>query len=195
MRLIIFLGPPGVGKGTQAERIRQHFGIPTLSTGDLLRRAKRAGTELGRQVAAFLERGQLVPDQTIIQLVAEQLDRPEHAQGCLLDGFPRTDAQAKALDEYLESRDQAVDLLALELRADAEELFQRLVGRAEIERREDDNPQTIRQRMHVYSSQTLPLVDYYRRRGQLEVVDAMGTPDEVFERIERSIRGRFGPQL
>jgi adenylate kinase len=191
MRLIIFLGPPGVGKGTQSERIRQQFGIPTISTGELLREARRAGTELGVRVAAFLDRGQLVPDEIIVELVAQQLDRPECARGCLLDGFPRTVPQAAALDEYLDSRAQPVKLLALQLRADPAELLKRLLGRSQMEGRPDDTPRTIAHRMQVYESQTLPLTDYYQRRGQLVVLDAMGTPDDVFARVRRSIQERL----
>lgn len=179
---IVFLGPPGVGKGTQCRRLVQHLNIPHVSTGDMLRQAKRKGSPLGLSAARRMDAGQLVSDELVLQLVEERLTEHDCERGCLFDGFPRTLIQAEALDRLLHRCNRPLDVV-LELRADEQELIQRMARRAEQEQRSDDNTETIQERMRVYRSQTAPLVDYYQRRGVLHSVNAMGTPEEVFERI------------
>lgn len=184
--LIVFIGPPGAGKGTQAEKLTSHMGIGHLSTGDALREAKRSGSELGKQVAGYIDRGDLVPDELVVDIVGERLARPDCRKGCLFDGFPRTLPQAEALDHLLEKRGQRLDAV-IELACDEKELTERLLKRAEIEGRADDTPETIAHRQETYRRQTAPLLDYYRRRGVLRVVNGMQTPEEVFEDIRRVI--------
>lgn len=184
--LIVFIGPPGAGKGTQAKRLLSHLNIPHLSTGDLLREAKAANTSLGRLAAQYMDQGRLVPDPLVLAMVSESLARPEFAPGCLFDGFPRTLAQARALDDALVKRQTPLDI-ALELRADENELVARILKRAAAERRPDDNPTTIAHRLEVYRQQTAPLLDYYRFRGILTVIDGMGPADEVTSRLKSAL--------
>lgn len=184
--LIVFIGPPGAGKGTQAKRLLDYLNIGHLSTGELLREAKAAGTPLGELAASYMDHGRLAPDKLVLELVAEKLSQPQFASGCMFDGFPRTLAQARSLDESLAKRGTPLDL-ALELRADENELIDRMLKRAAAEGRPDDNLQTIAHRMEVYRQQTSPLLDYYRFKGILSVIDAMGSPDEVFARIKTAV--------
>jgi adenylate kinase len=179
---IVFVGPPGSGKGTQAKRLIERLSIVHLSTGDMLRQARADGTELGNQAAECMDGGGLVPDELVVGIVAERIAQPDCQAGCLFDGFPRTIAQAEALDAELARAGTPLDMV-LELKADAEELARRMLQRAEIEGRADDTPETIANRMEVYREQTSPLLDYYRQQGKLVSVDGMGTPDEVFDRI------------
>jgi adenylate kinase len=181
--ILVLLGPPGVGKGTQARRICKEYGIEHVSTGQLLREAIRRGTPLGRQVESTIQRGQLVPDQVVVDLVTDVL---EVHGGALLDGFPRTLQQAQALDGWLAQRQLSVTL-AIEVRVDRQEIYRRLVERARMEGRADDSPETIARRLEVYDSQTRPLVQYYRSQGQLASVDGTGGPEEVFQRIRRLV--------
>jgi adenylate kinase len=181
--LIVFIGPPGAGKGTQSKRLLSYLQIPHLSTGDLLREAKSQDTPLGRLAAQYMDHGRLVPDPLVLDMVGECLSRPQYANGCMFDGFPRTIQQAKSLDESLAQRGTPLSL-ALELRGDENELIARMIKRAAAEKRVDDNPETIAQRMDVYKKQTAPLLNYYQNRGILTTIDALGTPDEVFERIK-----------
>ncbi len=188
---IVFLGPPGAGKGTQTARLCGYLNFPHLSTGEMLRGAIQEGTNVGRLAAQFMNYGQLVPDPIVMKIVADRLDKPDSSHGCLFDGFPRTIGQAESLDELLASRGQKLDV-AIELRGNEPELINRMLKRAVQERRADDNPATITQRMDVYKRQTEPLVNYYRERGNLQVVDAMQSPDEVFEEIRRCVDERAG---
>jgi adenylate kinase len=187
--LIVFIGPPGAGKGTQAKRLLDYLGISHLSTGELLREAKATGSELGKLAAQYMDQGRLVPDSLVVEMVDEKLREPQYAKGCLFDGFPRTLAQARALDQTLEKRGTPLTLV-LELRADQDELVNRMLKRAAQEGRADDNPQTIAHRFEVYRQQTEPLIDYYRFKGNLSIIDAMGTPDQVFERIKAAVEKR-----
>jgi adenylate kinase len=187
--LIVFIGPPGAGKGTQSKRLLDYLGISPLSTGEMLRQARAAGGSLGNLASQYMDNGRLVPDPLVLALVAEKLQEPQFATGCLFDGFPRTLQQARSLDESLARRGTPLDL-ALEMRADEDELVARMLRRASAEKRVDDNPQTIAHRMEVYRQQTAPLIDYYRFQGILSVIDAIGTPDEVFERIKAAVDKR-----
>lgn len=173
MRLV-FVGPPGAGKGTQAAKIVDYLNVPHLSTGDMLRDAREAGTEVGLAAKEYIAKGELVPDEIVLQIVRERLEQPDCKGGCLFDGFPRNIEQAKALDELLAEAGTPLELV-LELVVDEELLIERLLGRG----RADDNPDVIRQRIVVYREQTAPLSDYYRARGILKQVDGNGTIDEV----------------
>src|SRR5262245_24497076 len=184
--LIVSTGPPCSGKGTKAKRLLERLQIPHLSTGVLLREARASGSSLGQLAAQYMDHGRLVPDPLVLAMVSERLQQPQYAKGCLFDGFPRTLQQARSLDETLAQRGTPLSM-AIELRADEDELITRMLRRAAAEKRTDDNPQTIAHRMEVYRQQTAPLLDYYRFRGILDVIDAMGTPDEVFDRIKMAV--------
>jgi adenylate kinase len=176
---IVFIGPPGAGKGTQAERLVATYGLAHLSTGDMLRAARDAQTEVGRKADRYMSAGALVPDEIIMAIVAERLKQPDCRNGYLLDGFPRTIAQAEALDAALAKQGTSLDVV-LQLQVPEEELFRRLAGRG----RADDTPEVIRQRLVAYRQQTEPLLEYYTRRGLLKSIDGMGTVDEIFERAK-----------
>jgi adenylate kinase len=185
---IILIGPPGVGKGTQSERLVEHLGIPHLSTGEMLRQAIAAGTEVGKLSATYIDAGKLVPDFIVLRIMAERLDQPDCQRGYLLDGFPRTIVQAETLDEFLCQRGTPL-CAVLEIKVDHDQIIERLIAR----KRPDDRPEVIRQRLEHYTEQTSPLIDYYCRRKLLHQIDGMGTPDEVFERIKRVV-GHGCPQ-
>jgi adenylate kinase len=190
--LIVFIGPPGSGKGTQSKRLVERLQIPHLSTGELLRAAKKQDSPVGRLAAEYMDKGRLVPDAVVLSLVGEQLNRPAYARGCLFDGFPRTVEQAESFDARLQERGTPLDVV-IELHCDEQELTKRMLERAHKEGRTDDNPETIRERMSTYKSKTEPVLDYYRASGRLLVVDALGSPDEVFQRIWRGIEARQQP--
>ena len=212
-RNVILLGPPGAGKGTQAQRLAGRWGVPQISTGDMLREARRAGTDLGKQVAAVMDAGSLVSDDLVIALVEERLGRPDAADGAILDGFPRTIAQAEALDGLMNklARDP---VLVVSIEVPRSDLVERLSGRRscpgcgasyhikftppavdsicdrcgkELIQRGDDQPAAIEHRQDVYASDTKPLVDHYSERSAVRVVDGVGPLEEILDRITRSL--------
>jgi adenylate kinase len=187
-RRLLLLGPPGAGKGTQALRLVQRLGIPQVSTGDMLRAAVAAGSEVGRQAKSYMDAGKLVPDAVVIGVAEQRLGRPDAKAGFILDGFPRTVAQAEALDRMLPKLGVVLER-CVALRVDEQQLVTRLLRRAEIEGRSDDNEHAIRERMREYDEKTKPLIEYYRSRGVLREVDGLGTVDEVARRIERALDG------
>jgi adenylate kinase len=214
---LVLLGPPGAGKGTQAKRIADRYQLCHLSTGEMLRDAVAAGTEVGRRAKTIMDAGQLVPDEVINRLVAERIDQPDCANGFVLDGCPRTRAQAEALDAMLAERGQKLDGV-VELVVDDEALVDRISGRfacarcgagyhdrfkptaepgvcdacgsTEFVRREDDTPETVRARLEAYHDQTAPLLPYYRNRGVLMTVDGMAEIDQVTEDVFETIHRR-----
>jgi adenylate kinase len=181
MRLLI-LGPPGAGKGTQAKRIAERFGIPAISTGDIFRANIQGGTPLGRLVDEIVKSGKYVPDEMTNDLVRDRLLEADCAGGFLLDGYPRTAAQVDELDAMLASHGKALDAV-LELTVDIDEVVRRLLNRAQTEGRADDTEDVIRHRQEVYNEQTAPLVHVYSDRGLLLRVDGMGEVDDVTTRL------------
>jgi adenylate kinase len=184
---LLLLGPPGAGKGTQAKRISADYGLLEISTGEMLREAMTAESELGRRVKPIYERGELVPDDLVVALIRERLGQGGTNRGFVLDGFPRTVAQAEALDVMLEEMGRELEAV-LEFQLGEEEAFRRLLGRAEEQGRTDDTPDVIRRRITVYREQTEPLVAYYLGRGILVGIDADRTVDEVYAQIENVIQ-------
>jgi adenylate kinase len=205
---IVLVGAPGAGKGTQAKYIGQHFGVPAISTGDIFRANLAAQTPLGLEAKRFMDKGDLVPDEVTIGIVRDRLSQPDADGGFLLDGFPRTLRQAEALDAMLDGLGRPIDA-ALELRVDENEVVRRLSGRrtcrkcghvwhtefdppkqegvcdicgGELFQRDDDKPETILRRLHVYNEQTAPLVGYYRDKGLLRTIEARGKVDEITQR-------------
>lgn len=185
MRLLI-MGPPGAGKGTQATAIAQHYGIPAVSTGQIFRRNIADKTPLGLEVQRIIAEGGYVPDSVTEPLVEERLAADDAKSGWLLDGFPRTVHQVKALDRILERAGSKLDVVIC-LVADPDELVGRMLHRAELEGRLDDNAETIRHRIEVYHTETESLLDTYRQRGLLVEVDAIGEIDEVADRIKTAL--------
>jgi adenylate kinase len=181
---IILLGPPGAGKGTQSERIVQRFGIPQLSTGDMLRAAVAAGTPVGLEARAVMESGGLVSDRIVVGIVADRIEEPDARRGFILDGFPRTVAQAEALGEMLASKGLSLSTV-IELKVDENALVGRIEKRAAetLARgqavRKDDTPEVFKQRLEAYRAQTAPLSAYYAKQGMLETVDGMQPIDKV----------------
>lgn len=186
MRLIL-LGPPGAGKGTQAKILVEAYGIPQLSTGDILRAAIAAQTPLGLEAKAIMDRGDLVSDAIVNGIVSERIDAEDCKPGFILDGFPRTIAQAEALDDMLKAKGIKLDAV-IELTADADELVRRVIQRSKDSNRPDDNPEVIRKRLDVYQTSTAPLVDYYSRQGLVASVDGM----EQVESVTASIKAALG---
>lgn len=185
-RRLLLLGPPGAGKGTQALRLVDELEIPQISTGDMLRAAVAAGSPVGLEAKSHMDAGRLVPDAVVIGVARERLAQPDAAQGFILDGFPRTVAQAEALDKLLAEFGSKLERCVV-LTVDEEELVARLLKRAEIEGRSDDNEESIRTRMREYREKTEPLIDYYRARGVLAQVEGMGSIDEIAKRVREAI--------
>jgi len=187
MNLILF-GPPAAGKGTQAKRLVETRGMVQLSTGDMLRAAIASGSELGKKVAGIMERGDLVSDAIVIELIEDRLPEAEAAGGAIFDGFPRTIAQAQALDAMLDRRRRPIDLV-IRLKVDDAALMQRVAGRFAETGRPDDNPESFKVRLAAYNAQTAPLLPYYETHNKLVQVDGMGTIEAVAAAIDAAIDG------
>lgn len=214
---LILLGPPGAGKGTQAQRLQDDFGLKQLSTGDMLRAEVKSGSDLGKRAAGIMERGELVPDELIISMIEARIAQPDCANGFILDGFPRTTAQAEALDRMLSQRGLKLDRV-IEMTVDEKALVARITGRfscakcgtgyhdtfkptakpgicdvcgsTEFTRRKDDNAETVTARLKAYHDQTAPLLPYYKARGVLKTVDGMAGMDEVFGQIKEVLAAK-----
>lgn len=192
MRLIL-LGPPGAGKGTQSARLVKQFGIPQLSTGDMLRAAVAAGTPIGVRAKGIMDAGNLVPDDVVIGIVADRIDEPDARKGFILDGFPRTIAQADALAKMLAGKGVALDVV-IELKVDQSKLMDRIYKRAAETKargepvRKDDDPEVFKTRLDAYNRDTAAISPYYRERGQLVEVDGMRSIDEVWSDLESTLR-------
>ena len=185
MNLILF-GPPGAGKGTQAQRLVRERGMVQLSTGDMLRAAQTSGSDLGRRVKAVMDAGHLVSDDIVIDLIAEKLEEANRAGGAIFDGFPRTVAQAEALDRLLAGRGQKIDSV-IRLVVDEDELLARIARRYADQGRPDDNPETFKTRVDAYMRQTRPLIPYYENHGCLTEIDGMQPVDVVAVEIDRAL--------
>ncbi|HEY4166205.1 MAG TPA: adenylate kinase [Reyranella sp.] len=213
---IILLGPPGAGKGTQAQKLQTDVGLIQLSTGDMLRAAVKSGSPLGQQAKGIMDAGKLVPDELMVGLIEDRIAQPDAAKGFILDGFPRTEAQAEALDKMLARSGKKLDRV-IEMEVDEKALTERVVGRftcakcgtgyhdkfkrpkiegvcdvcgsKEFTRRKDDNAETMKTRMAAYRAQTEPLLPYYRAKGVLETVDGMAAMDEVYRQIRAVLAG------
>jgi adenylate kinase len=183
---ILLLGPQGSGKGTQAKLISAHYGIPHIATGDMLREAIANGTELGRQVEPILERGDLVPDDLMISLIRERICRDDTAEGFVLDGFPRTMAQAEALDAMLREIGRELAIV-FELQLSDEEALARLLKRAQLEGRADDTPEAVRRRLALYHEETEPVIEHYRATGNLVGIHADRSIPDVFKEIQAAL--------
>jgi adenylate kinase len=184
---ILVLGPQGAGKGTQAKRLAEEYGIAHVSTGDMLRAAIAAGSDLGLRVKAIVESGELVPDELMIELIRDRLTQPDTSNGFVLDGFPRTFAQAEALEPMLREIGKPLSIvLVLQLPEDA--AIQRLLRRAELEGRTDDTPETIRKRLTLYRSETEPLIEWYRIRSNVVTIHGDRSENEVFTEIEEALQ-------
>jgi adenylate kinase len=193
---VVLLGPPGAGKGTQAEIIARHLGVPAISTGDIFRANVSGQTELGQQAKAYMDAGDLVPDEITVAMVKDRLAEPDAKVGFLLDGFPRTISQGEQLRESLADLGHRLDRV-LELVVDEDELVRRLSGRrmlvdGKLVQRGDDKPETVRHRLEVYREQTAPLSGFYETEGLLARIDAIGEVDQVTARALEALGGTDG---
>jgi adenylate kinase len=183
MNIIIF-GPPGAGKGTQAEKLIEHYHLPHLSTGNIFRENIKNETPLGKKVKSIMDDGKLVPDETVVELVADELQKDKYSNGVILDGFPRTVTQAKALDAFFEENNKKIDAF-LTLDVPENELIKRILNRGEG--RSDDTPEKIKTRLNVYREETEPVLNYYQEKGQAIAIDGTGTIDVIFDRIKTAL--------
>jgi len=184
---IVLMGAPGAGKGTQAKQLQTALGLPQVATGDLFRENLKNETELGQLAKTFMNKGNLVPDEVTVAMVKDRLSRPDCQKGAVLDGFPRTTAQAEALDQLLTEFDSQVSIVP-SIHVDQDVLVARLLKRAEIEGRADDNEATIRNRMQVYENQTEPLLDYYRQRNLLVEINGEQSIELVQDDLLKAVR-------
>ncbi|MDX6510096.1 MAG: adenylate kinase [Gaiellaceae bacterium] len=183
---ILLLGPQGSGKGTQAQRISSTYGVPHIATGDMLRAAMAAGTELGRRIKPIYDAGELAPDDLMIELIRERLSQPDAEQGFVLDGFPRTLEQADALDDMLLEIGSPLDVV-FDLQIDEPTTVLRLLGRAQEEGRSDDTPEAIAKRLELFRDATMPVIEHYRAQGKVVGLHAAGTVNEVFNEIQEAL--------
>lgn len=183
---IVIFGAPGSGKGTQSERIVEKYGINHISTGDVLRAEMKNGTELGKTAKSYIDQGQLIPDELMIDILASVFDSFQDSKGVIFDGFPRTIAQAEALKKMLAERGQEVKVM-LDLDVPEDELMTRLIKRGKESGRADDNEETIKKRLVVYHSQTAPLIDWYKNEGQYQHINGLGSMDDIFSEISKNI--------
>ena len=184
---LMILGAPGSGKGTQGKLLAEHLKVPEVSTGELLRAAVRQGTALGKEAKKYMDQGNLVPDNVVLGLIKEILDSKEAARGVMMDGFPRTVAQAQAVDQLLCAKQAKVDRVVL-LDVAEEELTRRLLARAAKEGRSDDNLESIKTRLKVYLDQTQPLISYYEKQGVVRRVPGMGSVDDIQKRAREALK-------
>lgn len=184
---VVLMGAPGAGKGTQAKLLEKELGLPQVATGDLFRENLKNETELGQLAKQYMDRGELVPDEVTVAMVKDRLTRPDCAQGALLDGFPRTRAQAAALDNLLEELDGRINIVPY-IKVETDVLVSRLLKRAELEKRADDNEETIRNRMRVFKEQTKPLLDYYEEHDLLVTVDGDRPIEVVNQDLQNVIK-------
>ncbi|MFM6963384.1 MAG: adenylate kinase [Micrococcales bacterium] len=189
MTRLLLIGMPGAGKGTQAERLSEAFGIPAISTGDIFRHNVKNETELGKQAKAFMDRGEYVPDSLTNALVRDRLSHQDARDGFLLDGYPRTGEQVEELDDILHAQNHKLDAV-VQITADTDEVVRRLLGRALEQGRADDTEEVIRRRIEVYEEQTAPLTSVYAQRGLVIMVDGLGAVEEVTERIMQALEAR-----
>lgn len=183
---IVIFGAPGSGKGTQSEKIVEKYGINHISTGDVLRAEIKNGTELGKTAKGYIDQGQLIPDELMIDILAKVFDSFENSKGVIFDGFPRTIAQAEALKKMLSERGQQISVM-LDLEVPEDELMTRLIKRGQISGRADDNEETIKKRLTVYHSQTAPLIDWYKKEGLYKHINGSGSLDAIFAEICQAI--------
>ncbi len=183
---VLILGAPGSGKGTQGKILAERLQLPKITTGDILRAAVKDGTTLGKDAKKFMDQGQLVPDALILELIKGELTKPEAKNGAIFDGFPRTAAQAELVDKVLGAEGNRLNHILL-LDVPEEEMVRRMVGRAAVERRSDDTPETIKTRLEVYQRDTAPLVAHYAQRGIMRRVPGTGSIEEIAEEIKRII--------
>lgn len=189
MTRLLIVGPQGSGKGTQGVRIAEAFGVPAISTGDVFRGAVAAGSELGQQVQAIIEAGDLVSDELTSAVVRDRLSEADAAGGFLLDGYPRNIVQVMHLDEFLEGRDESLDAV-IELSVPRDESISRLTLRAQEQGRTDDTEEVIANRLRIYERETAPILDVYRTRGIVDEIDGVGSLDEIAERIVAALEAR-----
>lgn len=188
MKNIVIFGAPGSGKGTQSDKIIAEFGVAHISTGDVLRAEIKAGTELGKVAASYINDGNLVPDSLIIDILASVLDsKGKDIPGVIFDGFPRTIAQAEALDKMLEERGEKVDVV-IGLEVEDAELISRIVARGKTSGRADDNEETAKKRLNNYYNQTLPLKEFYIKQGKYAMIEGMGAIDDIYANISKAIK-------
>lgn len=187
MLYLILFGAPGSGKGTQSDLLVEKYQLTHLSTGDLLRKEIASGSQLGQEIDQYISKGNLIPDQLMIDILNKTMDACNSSKGFILDGFPRTVAQAQALDEMLQTREGASTIL-VNLEVERQELINRLLKRGETSGRSDDNLETIQKRLEVYEAKTKPVNDHYKAKNQHAHIDGMGSVEVIFERIEKAIQ-------
>jgi len=184
---LIFMGPPGAGKGTQSKIVYTRLGIIQISTGDILREAISNETDLGKKASEYMNRGDLVPDEVVVGIIEQRIQEDDCKNGFVLDGFPRTVGQAEALDKILEKLEKSIDNV-IYIDVEDEELIKRLLSRAEIENRADDNLESIKNRLKVFKEKTSPLLEYYKNKGSMHSISGMGSMEDIADRIKENLK-------